>query len=75
MFRFYFCFKIDIAIKAPTEIFASMTYSYAVGRYWELFGTSPVQIAVDPNDEDVVLVTPTAAAKTGDEACLSIKRL
>lgn len=55
---FAFCFTVDHAIDAPTEIFASLTYSYAAGR---AVSTTP-NLRVDaPAGDDVVLVRPADA--------------
>jgi len=71
---FRFCFELDTTINAPTEIFASKTYSYTAGRHVQLFEPVSVTVASDPRDEDVVLLTPLSHATTGDEVCLAIKR-
>lgn len=57
---FAFCFSLDAAVAAPTEIFASTTYSYPHGRN---VTTTPNLRAADADDDaDLVLVTRAPSA-------------
>mmetsp|Transcript_21345 Transcript_21345/g.51747 ORF Transcript_21345/g.51747 Transcript_21345/m.51747 type:complete len:483 (-) Transcript_21345:156-1604(-) len=68
--EFEFCYTLDLGIKAPTEIFASQTYSYPHG----MDISAPSSVTVDTSQEDTVKITPAAGAKTGDKVCIGIKR-
>ena len=70
---FDFCFAIAAEISAPTEIFASTTYSY--GASGPVITTSDNIIAtVDDNNNDLVLVVPKAGTKSGEEACVHLTK-
>ena len=75
---FQFCFTPDPTVAAPTEIFASMTYSYntAGGRKVTVLSGN-IHAEDDPTDPDIVLVRPSSDKKDGDSApgaCLRIQR-
>ena len=67
---FEFCFSLDLAIDMPTEIFASLTYSYNVTRR---ISTSS-NIKVQDEDTDIVYIIPTRSATQGSTACVRISR-
>lgn len=66
---FEFCYTLDLAISAPTEIFASSTFSYSSGMAVSTTGNISANASAI---EDVVLLRPTADAKTGEEVCVHI---
>lgn len=68
--NFEFCFSLDLAIDMPTEIFASLTYSYNVTRR---ISTSP-NIKVKDDETDIVYIIPTRSATQGSTACVRITR-
>lgn len=66
---FDFCFRLDLAIRAPTEIFASTTFSYQTGL--DVSASDNVKAAVDG---DRIFVTPTSNAVDESEACVHVRR-
>lgn len=58
---FELCYTIDASIAAPTEVFASRTYSYPQGR--AVRTTANLRAETDPARPDVVLVRPAAARR------------
>ena len=68
---FDFCYVADAHAGAPTEIFASLRYSYACGRN---VSTSANLVAMAPAGDDIVRVT-SATGHAGTEAgCVRIWR-
>lgn len=67
---FDFCFTMDMTISAPTEIFASSTYSYSAGMVVE----ATENLHVNTSVRDLVLLTPSANAQSGAKACINIRR-
>ena len=68
--KFEFCFEMDTSITEPTEIFASLTYSYTSGRNI----TTTSNLKVSESSGDSVQVVPSDDAKNGDHACVYISR-
>ena len=67
---FELCYAIDTAIKAPTEVFTSLKYSYPAGASLR----TTTNLVATPSG-DVVSVMPTASAKAGDTGCIWISKL
>jgi|TARA_B100000242_G_scaffold217824_1_gene159242 endoglycosylceramidase len=68
--KFEFCFEMDTSITEPTEIFASLTYSYTSGRNI----TTSSNLIVSKSSGDSVQVVPSDDAKNGDHACVYISK-
>jgi endoglycosylceramidase len=67
---FSVCFSVDTSIQAPTEIFASLFYSYNTSRVIKT--TSNLQ--VQDNSTDIVKIIPTANALSGANGCVYITK-
>jgi len=68
---FDFCFRVDLSIAQPTEIFASATYSYPSGRN---VTTTPNVLAREVG-EDIIEIVPNKNCADGQTACLSVRRV
>ena len=64
---FDFCFRIDAAIQAPTEIFASNKYNYP-----HSFVVSTSDNIVHTTAGDLIFVAPASNNTDGDVACVHI---
>jgi endoglycosylceramidase len=66
---FSFCFQMDPALDAPTEIFASTAFSYPDGLV--VNSSENVKAVVDG---DLVIVTPASSGANSSKACVHISR-
>eukprot|EP01048_Picozoa_sp_COSAG05_P013075 COSAG05_NODE_1359_length_5097_cov_2.531813_2_plen_640_part_00 len=67
--EFHFCFRMETAIRAPTEIFASTKYNYQHGLAVST-STNNVNATIKG---DLVYVVPASNATDGDVACVHIE--
>eukprot|EP00966_Prymnesium_polylepis_P014178 327368-Prymnesium_polylepis.2 len=67
--EFFFCFEIELAVQAATEIFASMRFNYPQG--FTVSTSNNVNATVGG---DVVSITAAPQANDGDDACVHISQ-